>query len=255
MLLKFNNGNAKLEKNIYTFSLPSGYTCPKALECLSKANMITGRIKDGKETKFRCFSASQEASYTSVRKQRWYNFELLKSTKNKAKLILDSLPSKASIIRIHVAGDFFSQDYFDAWLKVAEKFPEKKFYFYTKSLSFWIKRLDEIGNGRTAGKIANIYPNASRGGKDDDLIEEYGLKQAIVVYSEKQAESMGLEIDHDDSHALQHGQDFALLLHGVQPQGTEAAEALRILKQNRYKQGVGGYAPKRKALTLIEENN
>ena len=56
--------------NIYSFSLPSGYTCPFALDCLSKADKISGKISDSKNTLYRCFSASDESRYPSVRKQR-----------------------------------------------------------------------------------------------------------------------------------------------------------------------------------------
>jgi len=66
------------------------------------------------------------------------------------------------------------------------------------------------------------------------LIAEHGLRSAKVVYSEAQAERMGLEIDHDDSHACdpaRANQDFALLIHGVQPKGSLAANALKILKK------------------------
>ena len=34
-----------------------------------------------------------------------------------------------------------------------------------------------------------------------------------------------LEIDDDDSHAMEHGPSFALLIHGTQPAGTKAARA------------------------------
>ena len=78
-LLKFGKGNAKLGKKVYTFSLPSGYTCPAALECLSKSDRITGKIKDGPQTKFRCFSASQEALFLNVYDIRRSNYESIKS--------------------------------------------------------------------------------------------------------------------------------------------------------------------------------
>ena len=53
-LLKFNfGGNAKLSKEIVTFSLPSGYSCPGAKDCLAKADRETGKIIDGKHQKFR----------------------------------------------------------------------------------------------------------------------------------------------------------------------------------------------------------
>ena len=37
----------------------------------------------------------------------------------------------------------------------------------------------------------------------------------------------GLDVDHDDSHAMRYGPDFALLLHGVQPAGSDAGRAAR----------------------------
>ena len=36
------------------------------------------------------------------------------------------------LVRIHDAGDFFSKEYYDLAMKVAENNPEAKFYFYTK---------------------------------------------------------------------------------------------------------------------------
>lgn len=250
-LLKFGKGNAKLGKNVYTFSLPSGFTCPGANECLSKSDKITGKITDGKETKFRCFSASQEALYKNVREQRWYNFELLRNSVKEVvngceddkvemihSLINKSIPAKANIIRIHVAGDFYNQNYFDAWMWAAKNNPEKTFYFYTKSLNCWINRLDYVGRGNKPGTIANFVPTASFGGRYDDLIGEYKLRYAKVVYTEKEAQA--LEIDHDDTHAMKHGKSFALLLHGTQPKGSDASNALQVLKA----QGKAGYSKK-----------
>ena len=60
----------------------------------------------------------------------------------------------------------------------------------------------------------------------------------MVVFSEDEAYERGLEIDHNDSHAAVPDwefDDFALLIHGTQPKGTEAAEALKVLKKNNVK--------------------
>ena len=233
-LLKFNRGNAKLGRDIWTFSLPAGYSCPGALECLSKANRETGKIKDGEHTKFRCFAASDEAQYENTRKQRWHNFELLKgkSTTEMARLIEASLPKKAEIIRVHVSGDFFNQSYFDAWMEVARRQPTRTFYAYTKSLPFWLARTGDIPQ--------NFALNASRGGVNDALIEKHNLKYAEVVFSIKEAVTKKLEIDHDDSHAYKSGKSFALLIHGTQPAGSMASKMLSALR----KLGWHGYSRK-----------
>jgi len=250
--LSFGLPNAKLKKlaerlklKLKTFSIPSGWTCPAALECLSKfpRNGGKGDLKDGPHTKFRCFQASAEALYPSLRKMVWKNFDILKSSKGDdlelADLIQRMLPDKYDIIRIHVGGDFFNQKYFDAWLEVARRLPEKIFYAYTKSLPYWIKRLDEIPE--------NFVLTASRGGKHDELINSHNLKCAEVVFSEKEAVEKGLEIDHDDWHAAFGKESFALLIHGVQPKGSKASKALQKLK----KKGFKGY---NKKVTLKQLN-
>ena len=245
--LKFSKGNAKLGSHIYTISLISGWSCPFAVDCLSKVVVDdeTGKrsLQDGKDTKFRCFSASQEALYTETYKQRKFNFDLVKKKKavEITEIIKDSLPPKAKWVRIHVGGDFFNQDYFDAWLQTAKDKPEVLFYAYTKAIPFWVARLDEIPE--------NFILNASRGGLRDDLIQKHNLKEAIVVYSEEQAEKLGLEIDHDDSHAYTKGKgSFALLVHGSQPKGSEASNALQELK----KKGWSGYSKDNKGRVKVE---
>lgn len=223
MKLKFGKGNAKLGKKTATFSLPAGYACPFAKDCLSKADKDTGKLTDGKHTQFRCFSASSESLYKNTRIARWHNFDALKGLKTTGmvELIQQSLP-RAEKIRIHVSGDFFNQSYFDAWRMIAMMNPGVIFYAYTKSIGYWVERLGDIPN--------NLKLTASYGGKDDHLIDKHGLKSAKVVYSYEEAAELGLEIDHDDSLAYGSDESFALLIHGGQPAGSKASKAKEALK-------------------------
>lgn len=223
--LRFGRGNAKLDSAIFTFSLPAGHSCPFADACKSKANRQTGRITDGPNTEFRCYAASMEARHSSVRNSRWRNFEALRACRSKeemVQLILDSLTPYAGYVRIHDSGDFFSLDYFDAWVEVARSRPHTVFYAYTKALPYWVKRMEKIPE--------NLVLTASYGGTHDALIEEHGLRFAKVVYSQDQAAALGLEIDYDDSHAMRPGPSFALLIHGTQPAGTVAGKAVAALR-------------------------
>ena len=243
MFLKFSKGNAKLDGNkkvIYTFSLPAGRTCPGAMECKSMAvakadketGVVTRSIKDGPHCRFRCFAASQEVLYKNTYNQRAYNLGALKAAKGmraKANLIHDSLPAKAEYVRVHVSGDFYSQEYFNAWMEVAYERPDVTFYAYTKSIPFWVNYGYEIPH--------NFVLTASVGGKYDPLIGVERLRSATVVFTEAEADKLGLKIDHDDSLAMNHGPSFALLLHGTQPKGTEAAKAWKEIKAT-----VGGYS-------------
>ena len=201
---------------------------------MSRAGRHTGKIQDGLETKFRCFAASDEAQYKNTREQRWYNFDLLKgkTTEEMVELIESSIPKRAGIIRVHVSGDFFNEQYFDAWLEVARRNPLRTFYAYTKSLHLWVGKKDSIPK--------NFALNASRGGIHDWMIDTYGLKSAEVVFSLEEAEYKKLEIDHDDSHAYKSGKSFALLIHGTQPKGSLASKALSALR----KIGWTGYSRK-----------
>ena len=223
--LKFSSDNQKLGEKVLTFSIPAGFSCPGALQCLSKADPDVGTITDGPKTEFRCFSATLEAAFKNVRAARWHNFKLLteaKSTEAMTRLIIDGLGEHVTrstkAVRIHVAGDFFNQDYFDAWLNAARDFSGTKFYAYTKSLPFWVARLKMLPE--------NLALVASRGGKHDALIDKFKLPSAVVVFHPEEAEAKGLEIDHNDTLAMQ-GKTFALLIHGTGPAGSKHAAALK----------------------------
>lgn len=243
--LKFNARNRKLD-DIITFSLPAGHSCPFAKDCRScatrKAVTNHGKvgngfgIQDGPHTQFRCFTAIDEVLRPHVRLARWWNFLTLLAAIKKGEaatvaLIERNLPPVrwGRPTRPHVAGDFFSQIYFDAWLEVARRHPTRLFYAYTKALPFWVRRLGQIP--------ANFKLTASRGGTHDHLIEQYGLRCCVVVKSEAEAAALGLPVDHDDSHAYGDGGNFALVVHGQQPAGSVWAKAWAMLK----KVGKGGY--------------
>lgn len=242
-LLKFNSGNKKLGSYITTFSLPAGHSCKFAKDCRScciknprKRHDIGDRrkwiIQDGPHVKFRCFAAIDEALRPAVRNGRWHNFNLLKecskTVDQMANLIQSSLP-KSKYVRMHISGDFFSQNYFDAWLLVAKRNPHVLFYGYTKALPYWIRRLKSIPK--------NVRLTASKGGTHDHLIEKYNLRYCVVVKSPEEAKKLGLKIDHDDSLAYSKGPSYSLLLHGTQPKETDYAKAWTNLK----KRGMGGY--------------
>lgn len=237
-MLKFSPGkhNAKLVKllpklksylkflkipankvNFYTFSKLSGVACPYAKECKSQAVETPAglRIVDGPDTVFRCFSASQEVLFPALYKQRKHNLDAMVGCNNSVvdmyKLIRESIPEGANVIRIHIGGDFITANEFLAWCKVAQLRRDILFYAYTKSLPFWVKHMEDIPE--------NFILTASYGGHKDNLIEEYNLPAAKVVNSSYEARKLGLPVDHDDSHAINPRKraSFALVIHGTQP--------------------------------------
>ena len=237
-LLKLGVGNAKLTNDVGIFDTPAGWTCCGAKDCAEKVDPTTGKLIVNPKAKFRCFAAVSELISTAARNKRWHNFNLLKECKSSeqmAKIIIESIINNkftnvAPKFRIHSSGDFFNQMYFNAWIMVAKYFPEKTFYAYTKSLKFWVARINEIPN--------NFHLTASKGGKYDNLIELYNLKHVEIVFSEEEAVKKGLEIDHDDSHCYNREvKHFALLIHGMQQANSEAGKAVSELNKN----GIAGY--------------
>jgi hypothetical protein len=208
---------------IYTFSLPAGVSCPFAIECKTIADKAWGFITDGLKQLYRCYAASDEARAPQVRAARHWNFDTLKyETEDEMfRRLQASLPKKAKIIRIHVSGDFFNQKYFNAWARIARENPHILFYAYTKSLKYWIDYVLPTPN--------NLKLTASWDNSNSHIITMKNLKYAKVVFSEEEAAELGLEIDHDDSHAYKGDKSFALLLHGTQPKGTMAAKAKNTL--------------------------
>ena len=258
-MLSFSNANAKLEalydvpelgrwlkngRHVYSLDLLSGWSCPFASDCLSKvyetgaisaAGNPKVKLKDGPYTEFRCFSASQEALLPNVYAKRKHNYDTLKGLKSFTAMterLCEDLPKKCGILRFHVGGDFFNADYFFAAINLAMANPDRLFYAYTKSLKYWNQFSDYID------EIDNFVLTASRGGRDDDMIDRDNLRESVVVFSEDEAYNKKMEIDHDDSHAAVpewRNNSFALLVHGVQPKGSKAAEALKILKRDKVK--------------------
>ena len=273
-LLSFGNGNSKLKAlreaaaaklgipaarvRILTLTLPAGWSCPGADECLAFADPVTGKIWDSPELKFRCFEASAER-YENVRQQNWHNFNLLRRLKDEysiGSLVLDSLKVSTKkfksddvvIVRIHVGGDFYSTKYLEGWsialrateLPQNQPMPRVIGYAYTKSLHHVAKLRHTLPE--------NFVLTASEGGKYDFGLESKwgyeggspalkGLKTAKVVFSPEQAQSEGLEIDHDDSHAVFGKESFGLLIHGTQPKGSQSAKALSSLKARGVESG------------------
>jgi hypothetical protein len=247
-MLKFSKANAKIKtlakvasiakfledkRKIYSLDKLSGWTCPFAVDCLSKVyedNDGKRTLKDGPKTKFRCFSASQEVAFPTTYDLRKHNTDILTDIDDSigmVKMIQESMPKNLGICRIDVGGDMFNLAEMLAWATVAEHNPSRLFYAYTKSLPYWAKLKPYIDS------LDNFVLTASRGGRRDDLIDTEKLREAVVVFDEATAKNLGYEIDHDDSHAAdpnKKSQSFALLIHGIQPAGSEASKAVRKLK-------------------------
>jgi hypothetical protein len=87
-------------------------------------------------------------------------------------------------VRIHDAGDFFSDDYLAAWLRIAEATPGATFYAYTKEVT----RFRRMVEGRAPGNFRWVY---SLGGTEDHLIDRDTDRHAEVFPDEDAVEAAG----------------------------------------------------------------
>jgi len=191
--MKFLRKTKYYEGIVYEWNLPSGFTCPFAMECLVKVDRHTGKF-DNKSKAYRCYSAMQER-FPAVRNHRWANFDFLRDGGK------PEIPKKAEAVRIHMSGDFYSQDYFDMWLDICNENPKIEFWAYTKSLKYWVKRINEIPD--------NLILTASKGGRNDNLIDEYNLKNVEIIKTKEDAKEK--PIDTCDDQARIPNVNFCLL--------------------------------------------
>ena len=179
---------------VYEFNLPAGHSCPYAKDCKVMVDRKTGKAKRT-GGKIRCYASASER-FPAVRESRWKNFEYVK---NGSKI---QVPKEATHVRIHGSGDFFSQEYFDHWLDVCKENPNVNFWAFTKSIMFWVNRINNIPS--------NLTLQASKGSMQDYLIEKYNLKYAEVFTDIKDV-PQGIPIDTDDTLAMSGNISFALL--------------------------------------------
>jgi len=257
-VLTFSTENSKLGGSILTFSLPAGWSCPFAKACEKRVDQHrkmdpdkegtftiskkTGekipykgdvQVNKGKDSEYDCYAANQEMQYDAVRENRWHNFDLLKSAgdaNSQADLIVKSLyyqfdtEGEKDTVRIHESGDFYSGEYLQAWINVAKRMPDIKFYAYTKSIPFVKKLEKEIGG------LPNFIITLSEGGHRDKDLGDVDIKEAKVYESPEALFNAGVMLDLDDKLSREKGgkeSNFGLLIHGTQEKGEKMQTKMR----------------------------
>jgi hypothetical protein len=110
-------GNDKLGDAIVSFGIPAVRTCPGM-------STICRRL---------CYARGGRFRYPAVKKAYRRNVEAAQRPDFAARLIEEIARSGATVVRIHVSGDFFSADYVRAWTQVATAHPQVTFFAYTRS--------------------------------------------------------------------------------------------------------------------------
>lgn len=117
-------GNLKLDKSVATFSLPPGLTCHNCKDCWDT-----------------CY-ARKAMHRPNVQKAWTRNYNL--ALRNPRAFVLKINEELADLehkgvkyVRVHVGGDFFSQEYIGNWETIAVLNPNLYFYAYTKVMDMF----------------------------------------------------------------------------------------------------------------------
>ena len=122
-----------LKKKVFNFSIPAyksetgKITCPFADKCIKFCYAQKGNYK----------------RFPSVRNGMEKKYQLTKQTNFVELMNKEIIKKKPDFIRVHDSGDYYSPEYLNKWLTIAEQNPKVKFYSYTNSIKF-IKDLKTI---------------------------------------------------------------------------------------------------------------
>lgn len=114
----FGKGNAKLGPNVLTWSIPAVHSCPGSTAlcrslCYADKNffrMAAAKSKFSKNWQF-----SKRKDFVAVATK------LLSKTKAN------------TLLRLHVAGDFYDKEYIEKWYDILQQCPHLKTWVYTRS--------------------------------------------------------------------------------------------------------------------------
>ena len=115
MLLQ--RGNQKLGPLIYNFSLPAFETCPG---CTAACAAV-------------CYARDGFYTIPSTKTSLWKNYEASMKRTFAHEVIAQIRKQKARLVRIHPAGDFYSNDYIKKWQYIAKRCGGTTFYVYTRA--------------------------------------------------------------------------------------------------------------------------
>lgn len=152
-----------------------------------------------------CFAKQGAYAFPVVVKARKRNLRL-SLRDNFADLIIADLKRMRAVntIRIHDAGDFYSQEYLNKWFTIAKALPELTFYAYTKSLNLDFSEAP-----------ANLHITQSLGGKYDKLVA-LGKPHSRIFTNHKARMAAGYKDgNRSDIPAIEGVTRIGLVFHGT----------------------------------------
>jgi hypothetical protein len=149
-----------------------------------------------------CYAKNGTYQFPEVKKNHALKLDLVLNHREAwFHLIMSELVKKKyrrKFIRIHDAGDFFSEDYAIDWLRIARANPQCRFYTYTKEVELFKYKLAK----KTPANFIVIF---SYGGRQDFMIDRENDRHSDVFpdYDNMIAEGYN-DIGDDDKLAAIH---------------------------------------------------
>ena len=199
---KMKKTSLKNNAKIFNFSIPayktkSGrVTCPFAAACVKYCY-----AQKGNYTRFPIVQELMEKKY-EISKQPNFNSLMNEEIKKK----------KATHIRIHDSGDFYSVKYLQKWVQIAEFNPSIIFYAYTKSIKFFVN--DLFPNTDTLALPDNMKIIFSEGSKTDNLINAREHRHARIFKTSEELNAAGyIDASSNDLKAITENKKVGLIFH------------------------------------------
>lgn len=186
--------NSKLKKTskinnarVFNFGIPAQDTCIWAGEC----------------KKF-CYASKGAYIWSNVKPAFQRRYEVTKQDNFPQLILTEIVKKKATHIRIHDSGDFYSREYIQKWFKVMDTLPEVTFYAYTKSLPLF----------ESVKLPKNFILIKSEGGKRDDLINHKKDRHAKIFKTIEELLKAGYSNASDnDLIAIGKNKKIGLVIH------------------------------------------
>jgi len=168
--------------NIANFSLPPRKSCTNCKYCFQP--------KIG----LKCYAMQGYLQYPVVAKAWDENLRMARRSPDKLFRQIEEKLSRYTkkFFRIHVAGDFFNQDYLDRWIVLCTKFPKIRFLAFTKAFE-----LDFSGAPKNLKIMYSVMPNMPKGmipkkgsrAYVGDSVKTYRRKGERILYCAGHCES------------------------------------------------------------------
>ena len=197
---KLKNTSLINKARILNFSLPAYKTqnnkvvCPFAKDCVKY-----------------CYAQKGNYRFPSVKKGLNKRYELSKKEEFVTIMNANILLERPTHVRIHDSGDFYSVDYLNKWIQIANDNKEVIFYAYTKSIPFFKRTKEENNNWLLPKNLIIIF---SEGSKKDNLINTTKDRHSRIFKDINSLLSAGyINASDNDLNAITDNKKVGLLLH------------------------------------------